>query len=319
MSQRLGQHFLKNKSVIKKIIDAIDPRDNDVIIEVGPGHGELTEHLEKQNVKCKIIAIERDARLAASLEKKFLPFHRSTDSSLLRHPESAAGGEGFLHGLDSSSASGRIQNDRTEIWLARNDERGNKCPEIKVIHGDVLKVLPEVTYPPLTIHYKLVGNIPYYLTGHLFRVISELPILPERTVFMIQKEVAERITALPPRMNLLAASIRYWSEPNIITIVSKNDFSPPPKVESAVLSLTTLPSAGREGDAARKRYYRTIKLLFTQPRKTILNNLKSGIASPREAILSELERTGIALHERPQNLSVGDIKKISEIVYNIIE
>ncbi len=371
MPRKLGQHFLKNKDAIKKTVAALDVKDGDIVIEVGPGHGELTEYLKMQKSKCKIIAIEKDARLANFLEKKFLSYSHPASSPFLRHPESSSSAdEGSLHGDSSPPKADR--NDRKGGWRTWNNN-GEESRRVEIIHGDILKILPTIIaevmneedsraaekvgeglrpssdivrlkyehalisllarrnrtwasapertlfLPHGNLSYKLIGNIPYYLTGYLLRTISELPILPERAVFMIQKEVAERIVALPPRMNLLAASVRYWSDPKIIAAVSKDDFSPPPKVESAVILLKTLPSATKTRTLPKENYYRAVKLLFAHPRKTILNNIRPGFHPFQNDFLGELERAGINPEGRPQNLSVHDIKKISEIVYNMNE
>ncbi len=283
--QRLGQHFLKNKSAIEKIIAALDLRGGDTIIEIGPGHGELTDELlgfsfevlEKEKggaqTKPKIIAVEKDRNLAEFLRKKFA---------------------------------------------------ANK--NVEVIEGDALKMLPQLskTYNLKPKTWKLVGNIPYYITGHLLRAVSELEAKPGLCVFTIQKEVAERIAAAPPEMNpvrssegtkhasasrgmnRLAASVQFWARPEILAILDKKDFSPPPEVDSAIIKLEAQ-SMNREMDA--ETYYETVRMLFAQPRKTILNNLasKKEGAATKEKIMSALEHIGINHNDRPQDLSVEKI------------
>lgn len=291
MTKKLGQHFLKNEAVVKKIIDAIAPENGDTIIEIGPGHGELTKELLRYPIH--IIAIEKDPALVDFLEKKF-----------------------------------QITNSKV---------RKNNLPKLEMIQGDVLKVLPKIVYSLQTTHYKLIGNIPYYLTGFLFRTISELPLLPTRTVFMIQKEVALRAVATPPRTNLLAASIQLWANPKIIMAVGKNDFSPKPKVDSAVIRLETrrdVKTRSKKGYHTQKgRYFDALHMLFKQPRKTIINNITLGFRSwekcnnikkgrgsankPERGVLEEhLRRIGVRPEDRPQNLRIEDIKKISEMLYN---
>ncbi len=275
MTKKLGQHFLQNKTVVKKIIDAIAPKDGDVIIEIGPGHGELTE--EFLHYPVRVIAIEKDPMLADFLRKKFQ--------------------------INSKGQKGIL-------------------PKIEIIHGDVLKVLPELieNWKLKTGNYKLAGNIPYYLTGFLFRTISGLPTLPQRTVFMIQKEVALRITATPPRMNLLAASIQLWAKPKIETVVGKNNFSPKPKVDSAVVSLET---RRQTQDGWKQNYFEAIHALFKQPRKTISNNITLGFRSlkkcngiEKETVEKYLKQIGVKPNDRPQNLHIEDIKKIGKMLYN---
>ena len=139
--------------------------------------------------------------------------------------------------------------------------------KIEIIAGDALKMLPDVVsgYGSKT-SYKLIGNIPYYITGFLLRTISELEHKPKITVLTVQKEVAKRICG---EMNLLSASVRYWAEPEIIGIIPKSDFSPQPKVDSAIIRLKTINKKRETGDEAKsaENYHKFIKILFKQPRK----------------------------------------------------
>ncbi|MEK7542890.1 MAG: rRNA adenine dimethyltransferase family protein, partial [Patescibacteria group bacterium] len=191
--KHLGQYFLKNPEILRILADSLNLKSGDLVIEIGPGHGELTEVLRMMNYlptgdvpkghELRIMGIEKDTELAMELKKKF-----------------------------------------------------QKNKNIEIICGDILKILPTIPHP-----YKLAGNIPYYITGHLLRIISELKEKPDIAVLTIQKEVAERICAVPPSMNLLAASVQVWARSKIIRTVSKNEFSPRPKVDSAVIKLITLP------------------------------------------------------------------------------
>ncbi len=262
--KRLGQHFLKNKSAIKKIIDALDLKSGDTIIEVGAGHGELTEVIRVSGIGYRILAIEKDKRLANLLKEKF-------------------GG----------------------------DRR------IKIIEGDALKILKSPPMPH-TLNpkpYKLVGNIPYYITGRLLRILSELPKKPEICVLTLQKEVSERIVAKPPRMNRLAAIAQFWAEPKIISVISKEDFEPQPEVDSAIVKLETRKQK-IESRSEDLRYYATVRMLFAQPRKTILNNLLSDKrqgTGNKETIVKSLGNLNINPNDRPQNLNIEDIQKISRV------
>ena len=111
-------------------------------------------------------------------------------------------------------------------------------------------------------------------------------------------------------MNLLAASVQFWAEPKIIGYVSRKDFSPPPKVDSAIIELKIKNYELRIKD----NYYRIIKILFKQPRKTILNNLLSGIGDKnKEEIVEKLKKAGIDPRARPQNLSIEQIIELSTL------
>ncbi len=163
----LGQHFLKNKKILEEMARAAELSKNDVVWEVGPGTGTLTEVLVLRAKK--VIAVEKDRELIPLLQEKF---------------------------------------------------GGRK--NIKIIYGDILKF--DMAALKLK-NYKIVANIPYYITSRFLRLfLSETKFRPKLMVLMVQKEVAERICAKPPRMNLLALSVQAYAEPEIIRRVSKNFF-----------------------------------------------------------------------------------------------
>ncbi len=262
----LGQNFLMNKSKLRKIVDALEFKKGDTIIEIGPGHGELTDEIIARLQNCKIkkiILVEKDEKLVEILK-----------------------------------------NLRETKWKQNKDT-------IKIIAGDIFKILPKIISDQqfAISNYKIAGNIPYYITGYLLRVISELKFKPETVVFTIQKEVAQRICAQPPRMNLLAASVQFWAEPKIIGYISKKDFRPAPKVDSAIIRLRIKNKELRIKD---DNYYQFIRVLFKQPRKTILNNLKSQISNLKnDEFLKKIVKAGVNPNDRPQNLTIEQIKNLS--------
>lgn len=256
--KRLGQHFLKDESVLRKTADILEIGQDETVVEIGPGHGELTKYLLQKNPR-RIIALEKDPKLAESLHKN--------------------------------------------LGLGEND------PRLEVVTGDALELLPKLLKKRgLGEKYKIAGNIPYYITGYLLRIISELEPKPRLVALVIQKEVAERLSALPPRMNLLSASIRFWAEPKIIKMISAKSFSPPPKVDSALVLLKTI---DKKPDLDPAIYYSFIRKLFKQPRKTIFNNLTTGEAVEERARIKKiLEGARLNQKSRPQAL---DIQKILEL------
>ena len=254
--QKLGQHFLKNTAALQLIVNTLDLKSNETIIEIGPGHGELIKNQKSETKNLKWIAIEKDPGLAQQL---------------------------------------------------KNTYEGN--PQVEIVEGDALRILK---LPAFGLHlsiFKLVGNIPYYITGHLLRILGELERKPALCVFTIQKEVAERIVAEPPRMNRLAASVQFWAEPKILKILPAEDFSPPPKVDSAIIKLE---AKDQKSETEKEKYYRIMRMLFAQPRKTILNNLEGERESKKEII--ELLRTlNLDPNDRPQNLNIKDIASIAAL------
>ena len=272
--QKLGQHFLKNGVILEKIVDALALADGDCVIEIGPGHGELTAPLVRaaRGKHCEIFCIEKDHAL--------------------------------IRGLELFAAGENSAND----------------PYIKIIEGDALKLLSEIVTKKISgaspSHYKIVGNIPYYITGKLLRTIGELTYKPTRLVLLIQKEVAERICAAPPDMNRLAASIQFWADTEIVAPVPRKDFSPAPDVDSAVIVLKahqTLSAAPLSIDPAL--YYRAMRAIFSQPRKTLLNNLSAATEkiTEKDDIAAQLKKIGIAPDARPQDIGVEQIIAIARI------
>ena len=221
----------------------------------------------------------------------------------------------WLIGENSDGKLILIEKDDALAEILRKNYGEDK--KIEIINGDVLKILPELIHQLTNqqINYKLAGNIPYYITGKLLRLISELENKPSRCVFTLQKEVAERLAEKPPRMNRLAASVQFWAKPEIIEYVSRNDFKPAPEVDSAIVKLVSGIRYQVSGSITPEQYYRAVRMLFQQPRKTILNNLADGAPKkPKNLIAQELEKIGINPADRPQNLSIEDIIAISRIV-----
>mgnify|MGYP001589510799 FL=1 len=106
-------------------------------------------------------------------------------------------------------------------------------------------------------------------------------------------------------MNLLAAAVQFWAKPEILFTLKPNEFSPPPKVESTVIKLTTL--RPKPHTINPEIYYKLIHIIFKQPRKTVFNNLKTGLKMPPKSIENHLKLLGIDPKSRPQNLSITQI------------
>ncbi len=252
----LGQNFLIDPKIKLKIVAAIDPKITDTIIEIGPGHGEITRDLVKR--VGGVIAIEKDKELALELESL---------------------------GLSN----------------------------LEILTGDALRVIPELVKSRAlkTGDYKVVGNIPYYITGHLLRIFSELPTLPASIVVMVQKEVALRLVAKPPNTSLLAAATQIWAGVEILGHVSRKSFIPQPKVDSAIIRI--VPKHVDLSPEELVDYYKNIKIIFKQPRKTVFNNLKVKIED-KKGITTALGALGIKENARPQDLSIEKIVKLGKLL-----
>ena len=165
-----------------------------------------------------------------------------------------------------------LEKDHRLISVLKNTFQGSG--NIEIIESDVLKFNPYSIFPsPYSIihnPYKIVANIPYYITSHLLRTIFERWPQPTLIVLMVQKEVAQRIMAKPPDMNLLALSVQFYAEPKIISYVSRGSFRPMPKVDSAIIKLTPKNETDiRENE----RVLSIAKKSFAGKRKQIQNTL----------------------------------------------
>ncbi len=169
---------------------------------------------------------------------------------------------------------------------------------IEFIRGDILR--EELDLPE---EYKIVANIPYYLTSPLLRMFLESENQPETMTLLIQKEVAQRITAQPPQMSLLSILIQFYSTPKIISYVSQTCFWPKPKVDSAILHLSQIKKP-KEIDI--KRFFKLVKAGFSSPRKQLVNNLFSKLDLNKEEMKKALAECDKPQTARAETLSILD-------------
>ncbi|TSC71751.1 MAG: 16S rRNA (adenine1518-N6/adenine1519-N6)-dimethyltransferase, partial [Parcubacteria group bacterium Gr01-1014_70] len=155
-----------------------------------------------------------------------------------------------------------------------------------------------------TSNYKIVANLPYYITSRFLRLFLESDKLrPQATTLMVQKEVAERICAKPPHMNLLALSVQAFGTPKILFKVRRGSFSPPPEVESAVIEIAGISDAFfKKNRISPQEFFKLPKKAFSQKRKMLRASLK----------ISETELPKFS-SKRPQELDLEDWIEISKL------
>jgi 16S rRNA (adenine1518-N6/adenine1519-N6)-dimethyltransferase len=243
----LGQYFLHDPNIIKKIVRAIILKPSDNLVEIGPGGGALTT--------------------------KVLPLINSLDV---------------------------IEIDKKIIPLL--EKNCNHASNLHIHIQDVLKV--DFTQFPSPL--RLVGNLPYNIsTPLLFHLIKNIQLIKDMH-FMLQKEVAERITANPGSKTYgrLSVMLQYYCEVKILFQIGSGAFSPPPKVDSAFIRL--IPRKYHNiAILDENKFSDIVRLAFNQRRKTIANNLKKYLAA------SQLETMRINSKSRPEQLSVNDFVLIS--------
>jgi 16S rRNA (adenine1518-N6/adenine1519-N6)-dimethyltransferase len=249
----LGQNFLTDPGQIRRIVEALDMRSGERIVEIGPGRGALTAELLAAGASVAAVELDRD----------LVPFLRGRFSGY-----------------------------------------GN----LRIVEGDALEVdLADLAGDSA----KLVANLPYYISTAILRRLAA-----ERTrfsvmVLMLQKEVADRIVALPGdrERGFLTVIVDAFFDAVKLFEVPAQAFSPVPKVTSAVVKLVPKSTTGISDEA---RFEELLSVGFRQKRKTILNNLKSAPGFGPSAA-EALTRNGIDPRLRPEDLRLADWVRLSEI------
>lgn len=182
---------------------------------------------------------------------------------------------------------------------------------VVIINRDILGSDPEMLLregsadiPPAMNSYKVVANLPYYITSPVIRHFLEASVKPEVMVLMVQKEVAETITARPGRCSLLSISVQFYGRPEIITYVPASSFYPEPEVDSAVLRIDVY--AAPPVDVDTEGFFRMVRAGFAASRKQLINSLSQGLELPKEAIRSLLGSAGIDPQRRAETLTIGE-------------
>ena len=264
----LGQRFLVSSAVLAKIIESAKLSSDDTLLEIGPGTGILTFELARR--AREVIAVEKDSRLAAAL-------------------------------------AGELE------------RRG--ITNVRLILGDILKIPLEklVVHPPRSwekynkpkvrergaVRYRVVANIPYYLTSRLIRVLLEAEHPPSDILLMVQKEVAERIVARPPKMNLLALSVQAYGRAEIICRVPASAFSPRPRVDSALIKISDISTAFfHKHHISPHAFFALTRAGFSQKRKTLANSLARPYGGKPQT-LKLIRAAGLGQSARAQELSLA--------------
>jgi 16S rRNA (adenine1518-N6/adenine1519-N6)-dimethyltransferase len=178
---------------------------------------------------------------------------------------------------------------------------------VTVVHGDILQLPPTALLhdygPRDTQCYKVVANLPYYITSPVLRHFLLSPITPSTMVVMVQEEVGRSIAARPGDMSLLSVMIQAFAQPSVVRKVSARSFHPPPKVDSIVLKLdvTPQPAVPRESAAEFTEF---VAAGFRAPRKQIRNSLCLGLQSTREHVEPLLAAAHIDPMRRPETLTI---------------
>ena len=218
-----------------------------------------------------------------------------------------------LAGRLDPTAGGRLAAVELDASLAPVlRERLAPFPAFHLVEGDVLALAPTAVLraagaPDPPPPYKVVANLPYYITSAVLRHFLEADPPPTSLVVMVQREVAERIVAKPPAMSLLAISVQFYGAPRLVFRVPPGAFHPPPKVESAVLRIDVYPPDARPASVADvDHFFAVARAGFGQRRKQLGNSLATGLGRDKAAVAAALVGAGIAPTRRPETLTLPE-------------
>ena len=217
-----------------------------------------------------------------------------------------------------------VEKDGAMCKILKNVLKESNLENVDIIQEDILNFqfsppaggfnqLPNLNFQTLKT-YKLVANIPYYITQPLIRLLLESEKPPQSITLLVQKEVAQRICAIAPRMNLLAISVQFYAWPKIISNVSKNNFWPRPKVDSAILKITRINKNCEQIDT--DNFFKTARAGFSSPRKMLIGNLNKKLEIPREIILKIYQNLNINPNIRAENLTIKEWVELSTALFS---
>ncbi|MEK7503426.1 MAG: rRNA adenine dimethyltransferase family protein, partial [Patescibacteria group bacterium] len=172
---------------------------------------------------------------------------------------------------------------------------------------------------PTSQKYKVVGNLPFYLTAPVIRMFLEMKeVRPLSLTLVVQKEVAQRICAQPPKMSILANSVQFYADAEIVSYISKNSFWPQPKVDAAIIKIIPNPQlAGSFLANDEDLFFKIMKAGFSQPRKQLANNLSKGLKIDKIETGEWLTKNNIKPEQRAETLNLSDWINLTENFNNL--
>lgn len=249
-NKALGQHWLKDRSIIAEIADSAKIAADDTVLEIGPGLGTLTSELLRRAKQ--VVAVEFDSDLARKLPGQF------------------------------------------------------PGKNLQVIATDIL----QFDLNSLPVGYKVVANVPYYITSKIVQMLMTASNKPSLAVLLVQKEVAERIVAKPGDMSILAVSTQIFANASLGVKVPKSYFTPPPKVDSQVVILETRPAPIIATEDERA-FFRIVKVGFASRRKKLRSSISAGLAISKPAAEELLTHANIDPEKRAEDLSIVDWQRLA--------
>ena len=192
---------------------------------------------------------------------------------------------------------------------------------VVIINEDVLGTDPKALlqgrapdFPASLSPYKVVANLPYYITSPVLRHFLEASVKPEVMVVMVQKEVAEVIAAGPGRRSVLSIAVQFYGRPSIVTRVPAASFYPAPEVDSAVVRIDVYPRPPVNVD--EEGFFRLVRAGFTAARKQVANSLAQGLKLPKAEVLTLLEKADIDPQRRAETFTLEEWANLWRVFAN---
>lgn len=184
---------------------------------------------------------------------------------------------------------------------------------VSIVNGNILDINPETMLKEAglpeptkgTLSYKVVANLPYYITSPVLRHFLTAPTKPQLMVVMVQREVAEAITAEPGQMSILSVSVQFYSRPEIVSLVPAGCFYPAPEVDSAILRIEVYPTPA-VAVSDQDGFFSLVRAGFSAARKQLANSLAQGLKLPKPEALSLLQEAGIVPQRRAGTLTLEE-------------
>lgn len=247
---------MRDPKILKKIVAIANLNKEDVVLEVGPGEGLMTQMLLDR--VGKVIAVEKDSDMVSLLREKF----------------------------------------KNEIISGR----------LEVVEADILKFKIE------NLKLKIIGNIPYYITGAILRHTFETEKLPTSITFVVQKEVAERVVAKDGKESVLSISVKAYGTPHFGGVIKAGSFFPAPKIDSAILHISDISRKNFE-QCSEENFFKILKFGFAHKRKILLKNLSESFKIKSDDLRKIFAELKIDEKARAEEISVESWKKLASKIF----
>ncbi|MCL2280272.1 16S rRNA (adenine(1518)-N(6)/adenine(1519)-N(6))-dimethyltransferase RsmA [Candidatus Saccharibacteria bacterium] len=279
-NKNLGQHWLRDATILADIAGYANLTPNDTVLEIGPGLGTLTSVLAER--AGHIVAVEFDRELAEKL----------------------------ISELAGDAPRGSAQKCFSKKKFLGADGAAGPASDLEVVNADFL----QFDLDQLPADYKVVANIPYYITNKIVMKLLTATNKPQLAVLLVQKEVAERLAAAPGKMSVLSVATQLYSTVDLGQIIPAAMFDPPPKVDSQIVILHPhLAGSFLAKDIDEKQFFRVVKAGFSARRKKLRTALSGGLNISVTDAEKLLRSANIDPNLRAQDLSLDDWQNLSKL------